>query len=577
MTRAAVIVLVALYGAATITLVARSTANNSYASVSSLLAGAGVTAGLTLLTCGSIAWVRPGAGALGPLTIALGVTWLAADWIAWPGGSEALRTVATLALPLTMPLLLHLVLVAPRGQLKNRGGATLVLAAYGATLAISVVRGAVYDPLLDLSCWRTCTANSLLVASNPDAAQTLDSMLELLGIALGLATFAVAGVRLAEATTVGRRTLAPLLLPAGVASAALAATAGLRWRLEEDPLDPVFSRSFLLVSLSLLAVGLGVGWTLVRESALQRALTQIAEDLGDTPLPGSLEATLRRAVGDPDLDVAYRLDGPEAYVDAYGRRCDPFADSRRATTAIVRGPRTIAVVSHDPTVADQEILEREIGAAARLAADNERLRAQVLSQLEDVRASAARVVEAEDQARERIERDLHDGAQQRLLALSYELRLARADAQAAGDADRASALADASEQAQSALAELRELAHGIYPAILTEAGLGPALGTLAATASIPVTVAPVPDGRFDPALERAVYVVSSRAIEHAASTARGIDIRLTLEEEQLRLTIDGLAAQPTEGSLDGSAHRVRAIGGTLYVTGGTLRAEIPCG
>ena len=135
----------------------------------------------------------------------------------------------------------------------------------------------------------------------------------------------------------------------------------------------------------------------------------------------------------------------------------------------------MALVIHDAALSGARELEREIGAAARLAVDNERLRAEVLAQLEDLRASRARIVEAGDSARRRIERDLHDGAQQRLLTLSYELRLARADAEADGDEALAPLLAVDGEEVQAALAELRDLAHGIYPAILTEAGLGPAL------------------------------------------------------------------------------------------------------
>ena len=125
----------------------------------------------------------------------------------------------------------------------------------------------------------------------------------------------------------------------------------------------------------------------------------------------------------------------------------------------------------------------EIGAAARLAVDNERLRAEVLARVADLRASRARIVATADGTRQRLERDLHDGAQQQLLAASFELRQACSSAAASGDAELAARLTDASEQAQQALTELRDLAHGIYPAILTEAGLEPAVRSLAERAS----------------------------------------------------------------------------------------------
>src|SRR5439155_3673120 len=149
----------------------------------------------------------------------------------------------------------------------------------------------------------------------------------------------------------------------------------------------------------------------------------------------------------------------------------PLAENGRAVMTIERSGHPIALVAHDATLVDGSRLDREIGPAATLAIENERLQAEVLAQLEDLRASRARIVETGDAERLRLERDLHDGAQQRLLALSYDLRLARAAAEADGDAELVTLLATAGDEAQTALGELRELAHGIYPAILAEAGL----------------------------------------------------------------------------------------------------------
>ena len=149
-----------------------------------------------------------------------------------------------------------------------------------------------------------------------------------------------------------------------------------------------------------------------------------------------------------------------------------MAASGHALTLLVRDGRRVALVTHAAGVAE---LEYEIGAAVRLALENERLQAEVLAQLHDLRESRTRIVETGDAERRRLERDLHDGAQQRLLALSYDLRLARARAEAEGDVSTGSRLAEATSEAQAALGELRELAQGIHPAILTEAGLRPRL------------------------------------------------------------------------------------------------------
>ena len=176
----------------------------------------------------------------------------------------------------------------------------------------------------------------------------------------------------------------------------------------------------------------------------------------------------------------------------------------------------MAIVVHDAALLEGPALEREIGSAARLAVENERLQAEVLAQLEDLRASRARIVETGDAERRRLERDLHDGAQQRLLALSYDLRLARAAAEAEGDREHATLLASAGDEAQAALGELRELAHGIYPAILAEAGLAPALATLADEAPLPVELGEVPPERYGAPVETAAYLTVAEAIADAA-------------------------------------------------------------
>ena len=189
-----------------------------------------------------------------------------------------------------------------------------------------------------------------------------------------------------------------------------------------------------------------------------------------------------------------------------------MAGEGRAVTPILREGRTVAVVIHDAATVDGSRLQREIGGATRLAVENERLQAEVLAQLADLRASRVRIVELGDAARQRIERNLHDGAQQRMLALSYELRLAHAAAVSDGDPELEAMLGAACDEAQATLTDLRGLAHGIYPAILAEAGLGPALATLAAGAPIPVELAEVASERLPAAVESAAYVVVSEAV-----------------------------------------------------------------
>jgi signal transduction histidine kinase len=230
-------------------------------------------------------------------------------------------------------------------------------------------------------------------------------------------------------------------------------------------------------------------------------------------------------------------------------------------------------VTHAAGVAE---LEHEIGAAVRLALENERLQAEVLAQLDDLRRSRARIVETGDAERRRLERDLHDGAQQRLLALSYDLRLARAGAETEGDAPTALLLADATGDAQAALGELRELAEGIHPAILTEAGLEAALATLADGAALAVEVGETPAERYPAPVETTAYLVVAEGIDDAArrgaSYAAVSAVRL---DGRLVVTVDddGSARVSTMIHL---VDRVGATGGAVEFGRTALRAEIPC-
>ena len=186
-------------------------------------------------------------------------------------------------------------------------------------------------------------------------------------------------------------------------------------------------------------------------------------------------------------------------------------------------------------------------------------------------------VETGDAERRRLEHDLHDGAQQRLLALSYDLRLAGAAARADGAAEAASLLAEATSEAQAALADLRELAHGIYPAILTEAGLASAIATLADAAPLPVEIRETrPGDRYAAPVETAIYLVAAEAIEDAG--ARGAShVTLSLVREDDRLVLDAADDGSARTSLMVHlADRVGALGGSLEVAPMRVRAEVPC-
>jgi signal transduction histidine kinase len=222
----------------------------------------------------------------------------------------------------------------------------------------------------------------------------------------------------------------------------------------------------------------------------------------------------------------------------------------------------------------------------RLAVENERLQAEVETQLGEVRESRARIVAAGDAERKRVERDLHDGAQQRLVSLTLALRLAKLKLGDDADPEVRRSLDQASDEARSALVELRELARGIHPQILTEAGLGPAIESLADRSPVDVEVELGTDRRFSPAVEAAGYFVVSEALANVAkyADARRALVRTAWQEDELIIEIadDGVggAAPGAGGGLRGLEDRLSAIDGRLEIvspTGGGTRllAYIP--
>jgi signal transduction histidine kinase len=397
-------------------------------------------------------------------------------------------------------------------------------------------------------------------------------------VTTGALLAAIVVFRTVTATSAARRALVPVLLPGAVVGATQAAYAVALLR---DPLEPAtsfeFSSLFLVRALALTALALGLAWTVVRARRLRAAVVRLTSDLGEAAAPGTLREALAAAVGDGSLEIAYWLPASGRYVDAAGQTVEPPAVARgRTVTSIVRGARPLAVVAHDSALVDSVGLEQRLGSATRLAVENERLQAEVLAQLEDLRASRARIVESGDAARRRLERDLHDGAQQRLLALSYDLRLARSAAEDDGDPELTRQLDVALDEAQAALLDLRELAHGIYPAILGEAGLASALATLADEAPLAVELGEVPGNRYGTQIETAAYLVAAEAIGEAASRGAGVLTACVMRVGDRLVVTTGDDGGPRGPAPVYLADRIGALGGSIAVTGATLRAEIPC-
>jgi signal transduction histidine kinase len=289
------------------------------------------------------------------------------------------------------------------------------------------------------------------------------------------------------------------------------------------------------------------------------------------------------ATADPSLELFFWLPAEELHVDAAGRAVDRLPDTERARTPVRRGALHLATVVHDPVLADRPDLLDSVIEAAGLAIEIARLRVEVRRRLAEVEESRTRIVTAGYEERRRLERDIHDGAQQRLVSIGLALRHVQAQlpegSREAGELDTSVA------EISQTIEELRELARGVRPAGLDD-GLAPALRALASRAPLPTQV-DATEERFDDGLETAAYFVASEALANAAKHARATRVELTAVRRDGRLVVsvsdDGVGgARPSEGSgLAGMTDRVEALGGRLDVTsppagGTTVTAELPC-
>jgi signal transduction histidine kinase len=297
-------------------------------------------------------------------------------------------------------------------------------------------------------------------------------------------------------------------------------------------------------------------------------MARFALAIGDSSSPGDMREVLAEELRDPTLELAYPLaDG--RLVDASGERTTVTGQGR-ATTALVRDGTTIAVLTHRASLAADHQLVEDVVSAARLPLDNERLSAQARAQVAELAASQLRIIEAGEVERRRLERDLHDGAQQRLVALMLTLRLARSITTTAADAQR---IDTAIGTLREVIAAVRRLAAGIYPSVLAEAGLASGLAALAEESHYPVRVLAVPARRLPAVVETTAYLLIS-------TVARGSAVAVSILDDGQNLTVD-VEADALPDSLTDVEDRIGALGGTLTVRHQpgrpSLHASLPCG
>jgi signal transduction histidine kinase len=532
---------------------------------SSRLAGAAFLAtGWTLIASGLALRLRRPASRTGLLLAAAGFAWLVPEWNNPEVGSSLAFTVGLALYAACPPLVAHAVLAYPGDRLASRVEAGALAAAYvGALLVLGLLPALIFDPQAE-GCGR-CPDNLLLVSAHGGAAEGLNRG----GVYLGLAwSIVLAGLGLLRLVS-GSRATRPVV-GAGVAYLALvAATFAVSLDRGLVTNGTAERRLWLGQAAALVAVAAGVVWGLARARRARSAIARVVVDLTRSPPPGGLRESLARIAGDPALVLAYPVGEAGRLVDAEGLPVEVETD--RETTRLVHDGETVAVLAHRPGVFADEQLE-EVTAAARLALENERLQAEVQARLEELRSSRARVVETGDAERKRLERDLHDGAQQRLVGLALSLRLVRGRMTGVG----AERLDEADAELRQAAVELRELAHGIFPAVLADEGLGAALEALAEEGRVPIRITGVPDTRYEPPVETAAYTVVAEAARTATSAltvaATEASGRLVIEVETAGSgELDVTSLEDRIGALDGRLVLATAANGSV-----AIRAELAC-
>jgi signal transduction histidine kinase len=525
-----------------------------------LIAIFGPVIGGAFIGTGLLAWLRRPENRFGALMVALGFVYCLSGLIVTTDPWPFIAGLALIAVPYA--ILFHVLLAFPSGRLESPGDRRLVGLAY----AVATVGWWVCMVIEDTTRIGV-PRNPLLISDHPQLFTTLaNSRLIAVAVLIGILLAVLVGRR--------RRGSAFVYLSGGLVLAlyaiwAVLGVAGASPDVQED-----FERA-RVIALALVPFAFLAGLLRSRVAGAA-AVSSLVERLGREH--GSLRDELAAALGDPSLELAYWT--PAGWVDASGA---PFvvADGRAVTPV-----ENVALLVHDASVSEERELVSAVVGAAALALENERLAAELRASVKELRASRSRIVSTADAARRAIERDLHDGAQQQLVALALSLRMARTrlerDPQAA-----ATMLDTASADLQAALQSLRELARGIHPAVLSDHGLGMALDALAARFPFPVEVTAVPDERFPETIESAAYFVVAEAITNVARYAHASTATVSVEHGCDTLVVeiadDGIGgADPSAGSgLRGLSDRVAALDGRLQVDsppgrGTTVRAEIPC-
>jgi signal transduction histidine kinase len=556
--------------------------SSDHESSKELTATLGPFIGLSFCGTGVFAWLRRPHNRFGALMTGVGFAWFLSALT--EANDPWVSTLGVYLSPLYLVMVGHMLLAFPSGRLETTAARTLIAIGY---LDVLLVQLPYFLLNGDISGENHAPANAWGIIDNPDSAQVFATVAQLVGVALIFWLGVLLFQKRKVATPPQRRAMAPVLWT-GVALMCTLAVASLQHLIDASNLTVAGPSVASLIVFAALPWAFVVGLLRTRYSRAG-AVGDLVERLNAQGVEGeSLRDALSDALGDRSLTLAFWSRGSERYVDAHGQPVDlpPPASRSRAVTEIERESVPVAAIVHDAALLDEPGLVRAAGAAAALALENERLEAELKARVAELQVSRAKVIEVGMAERRALERNLHDGAQQRLVALSLQLGLARTKLR--GDPDTAERILDgARTELASALEELRELARGIHPAILTDRGLAPALEALASRAPVPVEVDEVPEGRMPMPVEAVAYFVVAESLTNMAKYANAeyASVRVLRENGYAVVEIEdnGIGgADPSAGSgLRGLADRLAALDGRLEVdsppgVGTTVRARIPC-
>jgi signal transduction histidine kinase len=547
--------------------------------------------------------VRDNTTTLAVLTILAGLSFVGAGLVAWRGRPERLTgalmvgtgfalfagtlveanrsvpfTVGLALGPLATAVLAHLVLAFPDGRLHSGLERFLVVVAYLNATALQITMLMFMGIEHVGGC--PCPRNLLFVRDDMSVHSGLMNALRLSGIAIAAGVVTVVVRRWQSASPLLRRALAPILVTGGITTALLAAM------LIADQASAGITRGLQSAErVALATVPLAYLFGLFQTRLARVGLGELVVELGNNPEQGQLQDALARALKDPSLELGYWMPASQEYVDVEGKQVDVVPTATRAVTILERRGEKVAALVHDAALREDPALLDAVSSAAGLALDNERLLAELRAQLAETRDSRARIVDAADTERRRLERNLHDGAQQRLVTLALHLRMAQESLHDA-PATAGAMLDGVGDDLKHALQELRELARGLHPAILTERGLAPALQSIATRAPFKVEIDGVPHDRLPAVIEAAIYYVVAETLTNAAKHAGASEAQVELSTTGDNVTVEirdngGGGARLADGSgIRGLADRVEALGGRFELqspigAGTVVRAELP--